>query len=88
MPATTRSKTGRATVQEPKRRLNLSVRGDLIERARDAGLNLSELVEESLLRRLREDEGRRWLEENRQAIAEYNARVERDGPWNQDLVRI
>lgn len=73
---------------EAKRRLNVSVRGDLIERAREAGLNLSELVEQSLLRRLREEEARRWKEDNREAIAAYNARIERDGPLNADLLRF
>lgn len=71
-----------------KRRLNLSVRGDLIDRARAAGLNLSQVLEDSLSAQLRAAAGRRWQEENRAAIAAYNVRVERDGPWNQDLVRF
>lgn len=71
-----------------KRRLNVTVRGELIDRARRAGLNLSRVFEESLIQRLREEEGRRWLDENRDAIAAYNARLERDGPWNKDLTRF
>jgi Post-segregation antitoxin (ccd killing mechanism protein) encoded by the F plasmid len=71
-----------------KRRLNLSVRGDLIDRARRAGLNLSRVFEDSLSQRLREEEGRRWLEENREAIEHHRKRIERDGPWNKDLIRF
>ncbi len=71
-----------------KRRLNVTVRGELIDRARRAGLNLSQVFEDGLIQRLREEEGRRWQDENRQAIAAYNARVERDGPWNKDLIRF
>ena len=68
-----------------KRRLNLTVRGDLIDLARRAGLNLSQVFEESLARRLREEEGRRWLDENREAIKHHRQRIERDGMWNDGL---
>lgn len=71
-----------------KRRLNLSVRADLIDRAREQGLNLSSLLEESLTERLRKADGERWLAENAEAIAYHNARIERDGMWNRDLIRF
>lgn len=80
------------TVEEPrvnyhagKQRLNITVRGDLIERAREAGLNISSVVEESLTERLRKAEGERWLAENAEAIAHHNARVEREGLWHKGL---
>lgn len=69
-----------------KQRLNISVRGDLIDRARELGLNLSQFVEESLMRRIRLEEGRRWFEENREAIEHHRRRIERDGMWNRDLI--
>lgn len=69
-----------------KRRLNITVSADVIERARAAGLNLSQIAEESLLQKLREEEQRRWREDNRAAIEHFNARVERDGPLNADLL--
>lgn len=68
-----------------KQRLNLTVRADLIERARREGLNLSRVLEESLRERLRKTEGARWLAENTEAIAAYNARIERDGLWHKGL---
>lgn len=68
-----------------KRRLNVSVNAKLIERARAEGLNLSSVLEESLTERLRKSEGERWLAENAEAIAHYNARIERDGLWHQGL---
>lgn len=71
-----------------KQRLNVTVRGDLIERARAAGLNISSVVEESLTERLRKAEGERWLVENAEAIAYHKARIERDGPLNADFVRF
>lgn len=71
-----------------KRRLNLSVSAELIERAREQGLNLSNVLEESLTERLRKAEAERWLAENAEAIAYHNARIARDGPLNADLIRF
>lgn len=78
----TAAATSRHTV---KRRLNVTVRGDLIDRARRAGFNLSRVFEESLIQRLREEEGRRWLDENSDAIKHHRQRIEREGMWNDGL---
>lgn len=82
-------------VEEPKvnygatkQRLNITVRADLIKRARAAKLNLSSVVEESLELKLRKAEAERWLADNAKAIAYHCARIERDGPLNADLVRF
>lgn len=69
-----------------KQRLNVTVRSDLIERAREYGMNLSSVLEEGLTERLRKSEGERWLAENAEALAYHRARIERDGPLNADLV--
>ncbi len=68
-----------------KRRLNLSVDAQLLARAKDSGLNLSRLFEESLATKLRQAEAQRWADDNREAIAAYNARIERDGLWHKGL---
>jgi len=81
-------KEPRASYSVGKQRLNITVRGDLIERARIAGLNISSVVEESLEERLRKSESERWLAENAEAIAYHNARIERDGPLCADLVSL
>lgn len=78
----------RAVYSVGKQRLNVTVRGDLIERARAAGLNISSVVEDSLTERLRKAEGERWQAENAEAIAYHKARIARDGPLNADLVRF
>ena len=70
-----------------KQRLTVTVRADLIERARAAKLNLSSVIEESLELRLRKAEAERWAEENAEAIAYHNARIERDGLWHKGLTR-
>lgn len=71
-----------------KQRLNLTVRGDLLQRAKDMGLNLSQVMEQGLTQQLRQTEAARWQQENAAAIAAYNARVERDGPLCADLVSL
>lgn len=58
---------------------NLSLRRDLVRRAKTLGLNLSKVVEASLERVVRETERAAWDAENRQAIDAYNARVAEHG---------
>ncbi len=78
-----RSKTaGGLEPGSAKQRINLTVDAGLIERARAAGLNVSQIAEAALVQRLREEDGRRWLEENREAIAVYNDFVRRNGMWS------
>lgn len=69
-----------------KQRLNLTVRADVVAYARKARLNLSQILEESLLQRQREDAARRWQEENRDAIEHHRRRIEKHGMWNKDLI--
>lgn len=61
---------------------NLSVRPELVKRARELGLNLSEILDSALERAVREAEKLRWQDENREAIEGYNERVERDGVFS------
>ena len=67
---------------------NLSVRADLVHKARQLGLNLSEVLERALLEAVRQAERRAWVEENRDAIASYNEHVERDGVFSDDWRRF
>ena len=54
---------------------NLSLRRDLVRRAKALGLNLSQIVEASLEQAVQAAERAAWEEENRAAIDAYNARV-------------
>ena len=66
----------------PKKAVNLSINADLLARARAMGLNLSAEMETRLADVLREAEGARWVEENREAVAHHNRRVEQRGLWS------
>jgi antitoxin CcdA len=62
--------------------IDLSVRPDLVRRAKALGLNMSDLLEGALTRAIVEAERDRWLAENADAIEEYNSRVEERGMFS------
>jgi len=68
-----------------KRAANVSVRGDLLAAAREAGVNLSAALERALVRELAEAKRRKWREENREAIALYNEQVEKHGVFSDGM---
>lgn len=70
-----------------KRATNVSVRSDLLEAAREAGINLSATLERALMEELAEAKRKKWRQENRDAIAAYNEYVEKHGMFS-DGVRL
>ena len=66
----------------PKKATNVSVSADLLAAAKANKINLSQTLERALEERLREIEKVRWLEENREAIDDYNRRVEKSGVFS------
>ena len=69
-----------------KTAVNLSVSEVILREARALKLNLSQVFEEGLREHLRRKRAEKWQEENREALRAYNERVERDGPFNKDLL--
>lgn len=67
---------------------NLSVRTDLVQRARALGLNLSEILEAGLTAAIADAERAQWLAENEEAIDAYNRRVLEHGLWSDGLRRF
>ena len=60
----------------PKKSTNLSVNSDLLRQAKECRINISKALELRLAELLREENSRRWKEENREAIEDYNRRIE------------
>ena len=77
-----------ANAQGRKTATNLSVRTELVRRARELRLNLSEVFEEALTRAIAANERKQWLEANREAISEYNALVSERGVFSDDWRRF
>jgi antitoxin CcdA len=65
--------------QVRKRAVNLFVDAELLEDAKRLGLNLSDTLERRLHAIVRADREKRWLEENREAIASINQFIDRHG---------
>ncbi|MEO8203820.1 MAG: type II toxin-antitoxin system CcdA family antitoxin [Betaproteobacteria bacterium] len=68
-----------------KRPANVSVRAELLDKAKRLGINLSRTLEERLEELVREAEGRQWLAQNKRAVDAYNRRIEREGVWSDGL---
>ena len=66
----------------PKRPTNVSVNEDLLAKARDLGVNLSQTLEEGLKVRLAEERRKRWLEDNKAAFAACHDHFEKYGLWS------
>ena len=64
---------------------NLSLRIDLVRKAKALGLNLSEVLEAALEAAIRDLEQATWLDENQQAIRDYNAFVAKHGVFGDDV---
>jgi antitoxin CcdA len=63
----------------PKRPVNLSLNAKVLDRARELGLNVSATVDALLAEEVRRVYWERWNEENKDAIAHYNARIAKEG---------
>lgn len=69
----------------PKKAANLSINEDLLAKAREMNINLSATLEEALSEALRRRQREQWLAENREAMAAYNAHVEKHGVFSEGL---
>ena len=66
-----------------KKPVNLSIDTELLAAARSQGINLSALLE----RALAQEQARKWLAENIDAIQSYNEEVRQHGVWSDGLRR-
>lgn len=76
----------RIIMRMAKAAVNLSISEVILREARALKLNLSQVLEEGLREHVRRRRAEKWLEENQAAIEHFNARIERDGPLNADLL--
>ena len=81
----TRVRMARRHTAAAKRATNVSVRGDLLDAAREAGVNLSATLERALIEELAELRRKKWREVNEEAIAAYNEFVEKHEIFSDDV---
>jgi antitoxin CcdA len=65
----------------------VSIRSDLLDASRQAGVNLSATLERALAEELADVQRVRWREENREAIDAYNEYVNAHGTFSDGVVR-
>jgi antitoxin CcdA len=69
----------RSIREAPKRAINLSLNSKVLDLAREMGLNISQTVDQLLEAEVTRQYWQRWQHDNAEAIAHYNARIEREG---------
>ena len=72
----------------PKRATNLTLNAKVLDTAKELGMNISATVDELLTAEVQRRYWQRWNEDNQGAIADYNARIERDGTFSQRIQRF
>ena len=65
-----------------KARTNVSVDADLLAEARTLGINVSAVLEIGLRATVADARRQRWLDENRDALADANAFLAEHGLWS------
>jgi antitoxin CcdA len=68
-----------------KKPVNLSLDAELLNEARQHGINLSATLEHALQEELRKVRRERWLADNAAAIAAYNQQVDEHGVFSDGL---
>jgi len=68
-----------------KKATSLPVNSDLLEKARELGVDLAATLEEALALEVHRKQRETWLEENREAIEAYNELVTQHGVFSTGL---
>lgn len=69
----------------PKRPTNLTVNADLLTQAKNMKINISSVLEVALADALKQRKKEKWLQENAEAIKEYNDRVSQSGLFSDGM---
>jgi antitoxin CcdA len=68
-----------------KKATNLSISAELLRQAKDYNINLSATLEQALTEIVKQKQRQQWLQDNQQAIQQYNQRVEASGSFSDQL---
>ena len=81
---------GNITINQaaPKKSANLSINADLLQQAKQLNINLSQTLEHHLVEIIRQARRKQWLAENKDALDEYNRRIESCGTFSDGLRRF
>jgi antitoxin CcdA len=68
--------------------IEATVDADVAAEAKAMNLDVARILEDELRKRIKDERGRRWTEENKAFIESYNAYVERNGVFGEDLLDL
>ncbi len=68
-----------------KKATNLTINSDLLQKAKDLKINISNCLEKSLEQQVIKKEREKWEEENKQSLTQYNNRIENNGLFSDGL---
>ncbi len=74
--------------QASKKATSLTINSDLLKKAKEYKINLSKNFEAHLAQLVKKYDERVWREENKNAIEEFNKRVEKEGCFSDGLRRF
>lgn len=69
----------------PRKSANPSINADLLRQAKQLNINLSQTLELHLAEIIRQAQRSQWLAEHRNALDEYNRRIEKHGAFSDGL---
>jgi len=70
-----------------KKATSLTINSDLLQQAKDLGINISNCLEQTLEEKVKEEKTKNWQEKNKEAIEEYNKHIADNGLFS-DHVRL
>lgn len=72
----------------PKAAATVMIDQGLLAESKVMNLNLSDILETELRARIKDERGRRWAEENKGFIESYNAYIDRNGVFGEELLDL
>jgi len=68
-----------------KKATNLSINSDLLKKAKELHINISNSLEKTLIELIKEKEIKNWKAQNHTSIDSYNERVAKHGTFSDDM---
>ncbi|NSL70484.1 hypothetical protein C6Y62_01455 [Hyphomicrobium sulfonivorans] len=72
-------------VKRRKKAVNLSIDAKLLAEAKEAGTNLSTLLEHALREQLKGQREDNWRKANKEALDAYDDHIRKDGLWSEEF---
>jgi antitoxin CcdA len=71
--------------QAKKKATNLSINSDLLKKAKELHINISNSLEKTLIELIKEKEMKNWESQNKTSINSYNERVSKHGTFSDEI---